>query len=113
MVFTDKINIVMHHSSQGMFKKNILSKSLNVEVFKSTIGILLIFFFLVVSSRFVEYFNQAAEGLIDPNIIFKVVFLRFPDFLHSGRTDSAMSALPNRFCDDPKNVHFTTVPARL
>ena len=81
MVFTDKINIVMHHSSQGMFKKNILSKSLNVEVFKSTIGILLIFFFLVVSSRFVEYFNQAAEGLIDPNIIFKVVFLRFPDFV--------------------------------
>ena len=81
MVFTDKINIVMHHSSQGMFKKNILSKSLNVEVFKSTIGILLIFFFLVVSSRFVEYFNQAAEGLIDPNIIFKVIFLRFPDFV--------------------------------
>ena len=81
MVFTDKINIVMHHSSQGMLKKNILSKSLNVEVFKSTIGILLIFFFLVVSSRFVEYFNQAAEGLIDPNIIFKVIFLRFPDFV--------------------------------
>ena len=36
MVFTDKINIVMHHSSQGMYKKNILSKSLNMEVFKSS-----------------------------------------------------------------------------
>ena len=81
MVFTDKIIIVMHHSSQGIYKKNILSKSLNVEVFKSTVGILLIFFFLVVSSRFVGYFEQASEGLIDPNLIFKVVFLRFPDFI--------------------------------
>ena len=81
MVFTDKINIVMHHSSQGMYKKNILSKSLNIEVFKSTCAILLIFFFLVVGSRFVGYFEQASEGLIDPNIIFKVVLLRFPDFI--------------------------------
>ena len=81
MVFTGKIFIVMHHSSQGIYKRNILSKSLNVEVFKSTVGILLIFFFLVVSSRFVGYFEQASEGLIDPNLIFKVVFLRFPDFI--------------------------------
>ena len=81
MVFTDKINIVMHHSSQGMYKKDILSKSLNIEVCKSTIGVLLILFFLVVSSRFVGYFEQAAEGLIDPNIIVKVVLLRFPDFI--------------------------------
>ena len=81
MVFTDKINIVMHHSSQGMYKKDILLKNLNLEVCKSTIGVLLIFFFLVVSSRFVGYFEQAAEGLIDPNIIFKVVLLRFPDFI--------------------------------
>ncbi len=71
----------MHHSSQGIYKRNILSKSLNVEVFKSTVGILLIFFFLVVSSRFVGYFEQASEGLIEPNLIFKVVFLRFPDFI--------------------------------
>jgi lipopolysaccharide export system permease protein len=35
----------------------------------------------VVGSRFVGYFEQASEGLIDPNIIFKVVFLRFPDFI--------------------------------
>ena len=80
-MFTDKINIVMHHSSQGMYKKNILSKSLNIEVLKSTAGVLLIFFFLVVSSRFVGYFEQASEGLIDPNLIYKVVILRFPDFI--------------------------------
>ena len=71
----------MHHSSQGMYKKDILSKSLNIEVCKSTIGVLLILLFLVVSSRFVGYFEQAAEGLIDPNIIVKVVLLRFPDFI--------------------------------
>ena len=80
-MFTDKINIVMHHSSQGIYKKNILSKSLNIEVLKSTAGVLLIFFFLVVSSRFVGYFEQASEGLIDPNLIYKIVILRFPDFI--------------------------------
>ena len=81
MVFTDKINIVMHHSSQGINKRNILSKSLNAEVFKSTLGILLIFFFLVVGSRFVGYFEQASEGLLDPNLIYKIVILRIPDFI--------------------------------
>jgi len=81
MVFTDKINIVMHHSSQGMYKKNILSKSLNMEVFRSSIGVLLIFFLLVVGSRVVDYFEQAAEGNIDPGIIVSVIALRFPDFI--------------------------------
>ena len=71
----------MHHSSQGMYKKNILSKSLNIEVLKSTAGVLLIFFFLVVSSRFVGYFEQASEGIIDPNLIYKIVILRFHDFI--------------------------------
>jgi lipopolysaccharide export system permease protein len=81
MVFTDKINIVMHHSSQGMYKKNILSKSLNMEVFRSSIGVLLVFFLLVVGSRVVGYFEQAAEGNIDPGIILSVITLRFPDFI--------------------------------
>jgi len=81
MVFTDKINIVMHHSSQGMYKKNILSKSLNIEVFRSSIGVLLVFFLLVVGSRLVGYFEQAAEGNIDPGIILSVIALRFPDFI--------------------------------
>ncbi len=81
MVFTDKINIVMHHSSQGMYKKNILSKSLNIEVFRSSISVLLIFFLLVVGSRIVGYFEKAAEGNIDPGIILSVIALRFPDFI--------------------------------
>ena len=71
----------MHHSSQGMYKRNILFRSLNIEVFKSTLGILAILFMLVVGSRLIGYFEQSAEGLIDPNIIYKVVALRFPDFV--------------------------------
>ncbi|MBU28340.1 MAG: permease [Flavobacteriales bacterium] len=71
----------MHHSSQGMYKKNILSKSLNIEVFRSSIGVLLVFFLLVVGSRVVGYFEQAAEGNIDPGIILSVIALRFPDFI--------------------------------
>ena len=81
MVFTDKINIVMHHSSQGMYKKNILSKSLNIEVFKSSFAVLSIFFLLVVGSRFVGYFEQAAEGNIDPALILSIIILRLPDFI--------------------------------
>ena len=71
----------MHQSSQGIYKKNILFRSLNAEVFKSTVGILIIFFFLVVGSRFVGYFEQAAEGVINPNLVYKIVALRFPDFI--------------------------------
>ena len=71
----------MHHSSQGMYKRNILFRSLNIEVFKSTLGIFAILFMLVVGSRLIGYFEQSAEGLIDPNIIYKVVALRFPDFV--------------------------------
>ena len=81
MVFTDKINIVMHHSSQGMYKKNILSKSLNMEVLKSSTSVWLIFFLLVVGSRVVGYFEEAAEGNLDPSIIMSIVALRFPDFI--------------------------------
>jgi len=64
-----------------MYKKDILLKSLNTEVFKSTFGILLIFFLLVVGSRAVGYFEQASEGIINPNLIYKIIFLRIPDFV--------------------------------
>ena len=64
-----------------MYKKDILLKSLNTEVFKSTFGILLIFFLLVVGTRAVGYFEQASEGIINPNLIYKIIFLRIPDFI--------------------------------
>ena len=71
----------MHHTSQGMYKKDILAKSINLEVFKTTIGCLLIFFLLVIASRLVGYYEQATVGLIDPAIIWQVIALRIPDFI--------------------------------
>ena len=71
----------MHHTSQGMYKKDILAKSINLEVLKTTLGCLLIFFMLVVASRLVGYYEQAAAGSIDPSIILKVIALRLPDFI--------------------------------
>ena len=71
----------MHHSSQGMYKKDILAKSINLEVFKTTLGCLLIFFLLVIASRLVGYYEQAAAGSIDPSIIIPVIALRMPDFI--------------------------------
>ena len=71
----------MHHTSQGMYKKDILAKSINLEVFKTTLGCLLIFFLLVIASRLVGYYEQAAAGSIDPSIIIPVIALRMPDFI--------------------------------
>ena len=71
----------MHHTSQGMYKKDILAKSINLEVFKATLGCLLIFFLLVIASRLVGYYEQAAAGSIDPSIIIPVIALRMPDFI--------------------------------
>ena len=71
----------MHHSSQGMYKKDILAKSINLEVLKTTLGCLLIFFLLIIASRLVGYYEQAAAGSIDPNIIIPVIALRIPDFI--------------------------------
>ncbi len=36
---------------------------------------------LVVASRLVGYYEQAAAGSIDPSIILKVIALRLPDFI--------------------------------
>ena len=71
----------MHHTSQGMYKKDILAKSINFEVFKTTLGCLLIFFLLVIASRLVGYYEQAAAGSLDPKIIIPVIALRMPDFI--------------------------------
>ncbi len=44
-------------------------------------GCLLIFFLLIIASRLVGYYEQAAAGSIDPNIIIPVIALRIPDFI--------------------------------
>ena len=64
-----------------MYKKNILAIHLNSQIFKSFAAILFILTALIFSSRLVGYFEQAAAGTLNPDIIFAVIFLRLPDFL--------------------------------
>jgi len=64
-----------------MYKKNILAIHLNSQIFKSFAAILIILTALIFSSRLVGYFEQAAAGSLNPDIIFTVIFLRLPDFL--------------------------------
>ena len=64
-----------------MYKKNILAIHLNSQIFKGFTAILFILTALIFSSRIVGYFEQAASGSLNPDIIFTVIFLRLPDFL--------------------------------
>ena len=64
-----------------MYKKNILAIHLNSQIFKSFSVILIILTALIFSSRLVGYFEQAAAGTLNPDIIFTVILFRLPDFL--------------------------------
>ena len=64
-----------------MYKKNILAIHLNSQIFRGFTAILFILTALIFSSRLVGYFEQAASGSLNPDIIFNVIFLRLPDFL--------------------------------
>ena len=64
-----------------MYKKNILAIHLNSQIFKSFAVILIILTALIFSSRLVGYFEQAAAGTLNPDIIFTVILFRLPDFL--------------------------------
>ena len=50
-------------------------------IFSYTLTISLIFILIIVSSRSIQYLEQAARGEINPEIVFLVVLLRFPEFL--------------------------------
>ena len=64
-----------------MYKKNILAIHLNSQIFKGFFAILFILTALIFSSRLVGYFEQAAAGSLNPDIIFTVILFRLPDFL--------------------------------
>ena len=64
-----------------MYKKNILAIHLNTQIIKGFLTILIILTGLIFSSRLVGYFEQAAAGSLNPDIIFSVILLRLPDFL--------------------------------
>jgi lipopolysaccharide export system permease protein len=64
-----------------MYKKNILAIHLNTQIIKGFLTILIILTGLIVSSRLVGYFEQAAVGSLNSDIILSVILLRLPDFL--------------------------------
>tara|TARA_B110001454_G_C12696464_1_gene424614 strand:+ start:420 stop:1547 length:1128 start_codon:yes stop_codon:yes gene_type:complete len=64
-----------------MYKKNILAIHLNTQIIKGFLTILIILTGLIVSSRLVGYFEQAAAGSLNSDIIFAVILFRLPDFL--------------------------------
>ena len=59
-----------------MYKKNILAIHLNSQIFKSFAVILIILTTLIFSSRLVGYFEQAAAGTLNPDIIFYSDFIK-------------------------------------
>ena len=50
-------------------------------IFSYTATISLIFILVIVSSRSIQYLEQAARGEINPEIVFTVVLFRLPEFL--------------------------------
>ncbi len=65
-----------------MFKKNILYKSINLEVFKNFLGCLTILFILVASSRLLGYFDRSIAGNLESDLILSILILRSPEFIN-------------------------------
>ena len=65
-----------------MFKKNILYKSINLEVFKNFLGCLTILFILVASSRLLGYFDKSIAGNLESDLILSILILRSPEFIN-------------------------------
>ena len=65
-----------------MFKKNILYKSINLEVFKNFLGCLTILFILVASSRLLGYFDKSIAGNLESDLILSILILRAPEFIN-------------------------------
>jgi len=59
----------------------ILNRYFLKSIFSYTLAISLIFILIIVSSRSIQYLEQAARGEINPEIVFSIVLLRLPEFL--------------------------------
>ena len=59
----------------------ILNRYFLKTIFSYTATISLIFVLIIVSSRSIQYLEQASRGEINPEIVFSVVLLRLPEFL--------------------------------
>ena len=65
-----------------MFKKNILYKSINLEVFKNFLGCLTILFILVASSRLLGYFDKSIAGNLESDLILSILIFRAPELIN-------------------------------
>ena len=59
----------------------ILSRYLSKDIFSYTASVSLIFLFIILSSRSIQYLEQAARGELNPELVFWVVLYRLPEFL--------------------------------
>ena len=59
----------------------ILNRYFLKSIFSYTLSISLIFILLIVSSRTIQYLEQASRGEINAEVVFTVVLLRLPEFL--------------------------------
>ena len=59
----------------------ILTRYILKDIFSYTASVSLIFLFIVLSSRSIQYLEQAARGELNPEIVFLVILYRLPEFL--------------------------------
>ena len=59
----------------------ILNRYFLKSIFSYTLSISLIFILLIVSSRTIQYLEQASRGEVNAEVVFTVVLLRLPEFL--------------------------------
>ncbi|MBL6899459.1 MAG: LptF/LptG family permease [SAR86 cluster bacterium] len=59
----------------------ILNRYFLKSIFSYTLTISLIFILIIVSSRSIQYLEQASRGEISPEIVFSIVLFRLPEFL--------------------------------
>ena len=59
----------------------ILNRYFLKTIFSYTVTISLIFILIIVSSRSIQYLEQASRGEINPEIVFSIVLFRLPEFL--------------------------------
>ena len=59
----------------------ILNRYFLKSIFSYTLTISLIFILIIVSSRSIQYLEQAARGEINPEIVYSIILFRIPEFL--------------------------------
>ena len=59
----------------------ILSRYLIKDIFSHTASVSLIFLFIIVSSRSIQYLEQAARGELNPELVFWIILYRIPEFI--------------------------------